>query len=318
MLALISITLYPSGTMTTSALQKQLADYVSACTFETFPFPAGQTGARVFTIHPPQACSKPILELSEALTRQLAEVTETDTGGTVQELLVYNRSESYLLVYEGSLLKGAKQNRVVNATLLLPPLSRNVIPASCVEQGRWRYSSPRFSSSAYSAPQFLRKTIREQIDERADLKGDQGKVWEEIRRFSTAKQVSNLSHDFEDMYHRSAKTGQLFPPGLQLPSMAGILVETRGECTLDFVASEQAFAGVLPRLLAGYELSAADRPLVALDRPAETLAGWIAGGACSAQPSMGMGTDVRLKTGHCLISALVVEEEVVSLGLTSR
>jgi hypothetical protein len=226
--------------MDTYPLQKHLADYLLTCTFEPYALPAEQRTLQLFTIRTPKTFSKPILELSQALDQQLAEVTEIDTGGTVQELLVHNRSESYLLVYEGSLLKGAKQNRVVNATLLLPPLSKNHIPASCVEQGRWRYSSSSFSSYRYSAPQFLRKSLRKQIDERADLKGNQGQTWEDIRQYSFCKKVVSPSHDFEDIYHRSAKPEQLFPSGLQVPSTTGILVEANGECTLDYVASELA------------------------------------------------------------------------------
>lgn len=293
--------------MTTPALQKHLADYVSACRFENFSLPVEQTKLRVFTIHPQKAFSKPILELSDALDQQLAEVTETDAGGTVQELLVHNRSESYLLLYEGSLLKGAKQNRVVNATLLLPPLSKNHIPASCVEQGRWRYSSSSFSSSPYGAPQFLRKSLRRQIDERSDLKGNQGQTWEDIRRYSIHKKVASPSYDFEDIYHRSDKSERIFPQGLQLPLTAGVLVDTQGECTMDFVASEKAFASVLPRLLAGYELSQKDQASAPLAKPAVTIGEWITKGSVFEQPSLGVGTDVRIKSDHCLISALLVE-----------
>ncbi len=104
---------------------------------------------------------------------------------------------------------------------------------------------------------------------------------------------------------------------MQVPSTTGILVEAKGECTLDFVASEEAFAGVLPRLLAGYEGAQKERPSVALDHPNERVAEWITNGVAFEQPAVGVGTDLRIKADQCLISALLVEDEVVALGLTS-
>jgi hypothetical protein len=46
----------------------------------------------------------------------------------------------------GEELVGSKQNRIVNTTMLIQAKSTPVIPVSCVEQGRWNYRSPRFSS----------------------------------------------------------------------------------------------------------------------------------------------------------------------------
>jgi hypothetical protein len=299
-------------------LKSQLADYLSSCAFEPFTVLTVPIQLRAFTIRVPRTFSKPILELSQALSEGSVEVTEVDQGGSVQELLVHNPTESYLLIYEGSLLKGAKQNRVINATLLLPPRSKQVIPASCVEQGRWRYASPGFTSSPYSSPQFLRKSIRTQIHKRSNLMGSQGQVWEDIRRYAALKKTHSDSGDFEDIYHRSNKTEQLFPNGLSLPPTEGFLVETRGECTMDLVANKEAFAHLLPRLVAGFELPHRDEHPLNWEKPTEEVARWLAEGEVFTQPSPGVGIDIRIRTDQHLMSALMVDEEVVAFGLTAH
>ncbi|QHT68916.1 hypothetical protein GXP67_20805 [Rhodocytophaga rosea] len=242
--------------MTQSLVQAQLADYISACEFRPFEYPVDQSVLRIFTIHTQHEFPKPIIELSKALEQQLAEITEVDQAGSVQQLYVLNHSQSHLLIYEGSLLKGAKQNRVVNATLLLPPVSKNTIPASCVEQGRWHYSSRSFSTSDHHSPQFLRKSIRRNVSASKNLMGNQSEVWSEIRRYALYKQVSNLSSDFEDIYTRSSKTESLFPVGLQLPPCHGVFLNVREHCSMDFVANQEAFMHLQARLIAGYEQQA--------------------------------------------------------------
>jgi hypothetical protein len=51
-----------------------------------------------------------------------------------------------VLILDGEELVGAKQNRIVNTTILVAAGAEIVIPVSCVEQGRWTYKSDAFSS----------------------------------------------------------------------------------------------------------------------------------------------------------------------------
>ena len=45
---------------------------------------------------------------------------------------------------------GAKQNRIINLTILVPPGKTIVIPVSCVEAGRWRFTSDRFRPAEHT------------------------------------------------------------------------------------------------------------------------------------------------------------------------
>jgi hypothetical protein len=62
---------------------------------------------------------------------------EVSRGGSVPELKVVNKSDRMLLILDGEGLVGAKQNRIVNTTILIAGNTTTVIPVSCVEQGRW-------------------------------------------------------------------------------------------------------------------------------------------------------------------------------------
>jgi hypothetical protein len=77
--------------------------------------------------------------LDEALERKLARVTEVSEAGRVPELAFENASAEKILLIDGDELAGAKQNRVVNLSILVGAGQRLVIPVSCVEQGRWSY-----------------------------------------------------------------------------------------------------------------------------------------------------------------------------------
>src|SRR5439155_5932779 len=72
---------------------------------------------------------------------------ETTATGTVSRLRVRNQSDRCVFILDGTTLTGSKQNRVVNLSVLLAPQSVTDIPVSCVERGRWWYTTQSFSPS---------------------------------------------------------------------------------------------------------------------------------------------------------------------------
>lgn len=96
------------------------------------------------------------LTLKEALEKKLLLIQEVSTGGSVPELKVINHSDDPVLLLDGEELSGAKQNRVLNTTILVKGNSEVIIPVSCTEQGRWSYQTDRFYDSDIISPSFLR------------------------------------------------------------------------------------------------------------------------------------------------------------------
>ena len=124
------------------------------------------------------------LLLDEALEAQLIVITEVDESGTVPELKVENRSDKNLLILDGEELVGAKQNRIVNVTILIAAHATLTIPVTCVEQGRWSYQSQRFMSKERVMPPRMRMrksaAVYNSLMNNASFRGDQGETWDMI------------------------------------------------------------------------------------------------------------------------------------------
>jgi hypothetical protein len=79
---------------------------------------------------------------------------------------------------------GARQNRVLNLSLLLPAMAKTVMPVSCVEQGRWRYESRGFSASRNmvfaSAKMSKSQHVTRSLREEGTRHSDQGDVWNHV------------------------------------------------------------------------------------------------------------------------------------------
>ena len=90
--------------------------------------------------------------LDEALEANSLDITEVSEGGSVPDLKVTNKADRFVLLLSGEQLIGAKQNRTVNASMMVPAHSELVAPVSCVERGRWGYKSRKFGSGSARSP----------------------------------------------------------------------------------------------------------------------------------------------------------------------
>lgn len=141
---------------------------------------------------------------SKVIKEKRLEVREVSEAGDVNQLLVINSSEHHVFLMGGDILTGAKQNRVVNTSVLLAPMSKTVIPVSCVEQGRWSRTSETFNSAGFTAPTSLRASASEQV--RASLsrneghQADQGAIWDSVREYQTAFHVSSRTGSLTDVF----------------------------------------------------------------------------------------------------------------------
>lgn len=144
--------------------------------------------------------------LDEALASGLLEVTESSKAGSVPELLVINKSDRLILLLAGELLVGAKQNRTLDASLLVPARGQLVVPVSCVERGRWHYTAPTFKDVGERSHPKLRREVTAQAHDRYRTEGrpgsDQGAVWDEVdrklRALGSASQSASLHQVYED------------------------------------------------------------------------------------------------------------------------
>lgn len=197
--------------------------------------------------------------LQDAIAGELAEVSEVSEGGSVPELKVVNRSDRMVLIPEGEILVGAKQDRTVNITLMVEPHGERIIPVSCVEQGRWRRASTTFAAGSYATPGVRASkttTVNENIRRTGTAHSDQTGVWEDVARYvaesGAESDTGSLSHAFDASRKRLKKLHK----ALTLPAgAAGVLVTVGDEVLgLDLFDDPDTMKAIWPRLAEGYFL----------------------------------------------------------------
>jgi len=144
------------------------------------------------------------ITLNEAVKTGCIEVTEISERGSVPDLKVKNKSDHHILIFDGETLIGAKQNRIVNTTIIILPRKEVIIPVSCVEKGRWSYKAQNFKASASRLyPELRREVCRDtfsSLKRTARAYSDQGKVWNRINHKMAAMHVSSFTGAMEDIF----------------------------------------------------------------------------------------------------------------------
>jgi hypothetical protein len=106
-------------------------------------------------------------------------VPQTNTGASVNQLVLINRSRRPLLLLAGELVSGGKQDRVIGKDRIIPagapPLPLSVF---CVEHGRWT------GVSQFSAANTI---VHPSVRERAAVDQKQKEVWDAVRSGTTSK-----------------------------------------------------------------------------------------------------------------------------------
>ena len=118
--------------------------------------PVEHRGVVIIPLFPRHDPVADYLTLDEALPRGFR-VREVGEAGLVPELLVENPLAEDVLLYDGEELLGAKQNRILNVTVLVGGGSKLPIPVSCVEEGRWAARSASFAAAPHTANPRVRR-----------------------------------------------------------------------------------------------------------------------------------------------------------------
>jgi len=264
------------------------------------------------------------LTLKEALERALLTVTEVSAGGSVPELKVANAADLAVLLLDGEELAGAKQNRVLNTSILLKEKSEVVIPVSCTERGRWSYVSNAFRDSDTVMSPKLRgekaKTVAVSLSATGEFRADQGKVWDGIKEMEHKTQVTSRTGAMKAVYE--AKTRDLdeyLKAFSRVPEQKGVLVYLNGEPVgFDCLSKDKAFETLFPKLIKSYAMEAIleQKPETAPPgslHPADFL-GEAAGCEEKKYPSVGLGSDYRYEGKTIVGSALTVDGHVIHMA----
>ncbi|MEP0862110.1 MAG: hypothetical protein HRF52_11810 [Ignavibacterium sp.] len=149
-----------------------------------------------------------------AIEKNLIEVREISITGSVNNLELVNNSDKYVFFMDGDILVGAKQNRVLNTSVLVAPNTKITLPVSCVEQGRWRSISNKFTSSDFTSPDIIRKekirTVSKNLKEGRGHFADQSKVWSDVNNFAMILDAHSDTGDLNDIMKSKKETLESF------------------------------------------------------------------------------------------------------------
>lgn len=208
------------------------------------------------------------LQLDEALEQGLAEITEVSDGGSVPQLTVVNKSSRDIIIYDGQQLIGAKQNRIVNITVVVAANSTLPIPVSCVEQGRWRYTSPGFSSSAHFSYPSLRSATHSSVSRNKETMGsshsDQSSVWQNISAKAERLDVFSDTMSMHDIYESKAPEPEILNEAFKVAeNQIGYMAFIKGGFAgSDVFTSAAVCRGKMEKLLRGYYLDSQDHGVI--------------------------------------------------------
>lgn len=260
--------------------------------------------------------------LDEALRTGRFRVTEVSEAGHVPELRVHNDLDVPVLLLDGEELVGAKQNRVVNLTILVPPHTVLTIPVSCVEAGRWRDVAPEFAASGRA--QFREGRAHKQAQVSRSLAmcaapvADQGDVWERIRDRAARLNVNAPTSAMHDIYeaqrhHVDEYVGALAPVAGQVGAAFAIHGQLAG---IEFFDAPETLGRLLPKVVGSYALDAVVEPVP--DRVPEfdgdVARHWLARLADvppEQHPSVGLGQALRWDRRELTAAALALDDELV-------
>ena len=262
--------------------------------------------------------------LKDALEKALLSVTEVSSGGSVPELKVINAAEISVLLLDGEELAGAKQNRVLNTTILIKEKSETVIPVSCTEQRRWSYVSKAFHDSDTVMSPKLRveksRTVSTSLSSTGQYRSDQGTVWEKIdEQAAKAGTVSRTGAMKDTFAQKTAELDEYLKAFPYVRSQKGLLVFIGAEAVgFDFVSRDRAFELLHPKLIKSYAMEAVLEDKKNGTKPDRELAAAFLKEAADCEEkkyeSLGRGHDFRYESKTMVGSALAVDDKVIHMA----
>jgi len=190
--------------------------------------------------------------------------------GVVPTLSAVNDGAGDVLLVDGEQLIGAKQNRMVNRSMVLPAGSRVEIPVSCIEQGRWHHRGLGFAPAPQHSPASVRRRVRETESRRvragmaadaASLAMAQSDVWSAVGDVSSGAGTHSHTGALNEAY--DARRVDLERVAASFPLVDGQIgvLAFLGEAPLglDLLGGRRLYARLHERVLRGWLMEAMAR-----------------------------------------------------------
>ena len=210
--------------------------------------------------------------LDEGLSASLFQVEELDGDASVNDILFRNKSEKFALLFEGEEFLGAMQNRILNVSIFVTPQTKQRVPVSCVEAGRWHHRHKDREKQQFRAANrmhyargraFENQAVSANLDLNQQYRSDQSGIWSDIELKSRRMNASSPSSASDAMYVSSeSKIDDYVKSFKQAPSQVGSVFLIDGAVSgLELFATESTHERMIQKLIRSYALDAIDSSL---------------------------------------------------------
>lgn len=289
--------------------------------------PTSAGGLTMYPLHAPFAGAFDYLLLDDALGSGLAEVTEVSESGSVPKLRFRNKAEKDILLVDGEELIGAKQNRILNVSVLVGAGQEVDIPVSCVEAGRWNWRSKRFAAGGRKLHAQARAEKMRGVSRRMAATGEQADseiqaaVWRSIDAKMAAFRVESQTASLHDVYRaKETLLGAVRDAFQPLPGQVGAAFAVGGRLVgFELYDSARTLARLLPKLVDSYAFDAIEKEgaLEATPPSPQTVRALlerVAQAQGREYPAIAKGRDVRIEAAAVHAAALVADDHVAHLA----
>ena len=263
--------------------------------------------------------------LDEALKKGAVTVEEIDGAGSVPELLVTNNSGSRVFLMDGEELIGAKQNRIVNTSIIIDAHSKVKIPVSCVEQGRWHFEGSKMKSGNVAHPH-LRKEKAAQVQYNLEtchkFSANQSAIWDSVSDKLDEQSVRSDTGDMDSVFREKRSDLDSFLDRIRfVEGTTGVIAAINGELVCaDLFDSAATCKKLWRKLISSYALDAMGNHLIVDKSPGirngdfSSLHRLFETAKYGSFESPGIGHDVRIEGEGFRGSALICEDRVIHLA----
>lgn len=251
-----------------------------------------------------------ILDLKTGFEMGLVDVSECEDS-VVGTIMVKNDATTPLILVDGEEIAGAKQNRIVGQTMLIPSKVNMPIPVNCSEKGRWDYKSD-FKPSNYMANSETRlnKTLANMGHSKVDA---QNAVWDSIDNLQERRNSFSNTGALRDNYESNEKTNTEYLEHFQIQdNQVGIIALLGSKVGVDIFGSSALYKKYNDMILKSYIIDdIGKKTFIKNDFDFEDVLDNINEKYYTKRNTVGLGQSYYIKSPNGFGSSLVYENDLI-------
>ena len=276
---------------------------------------------RVIGLDIPENSNVDLMSLKVGLDMGLVEISEVNEGGNVGEVKVINNAVTPLLILDGEEIIGSKQNRVVNATIIIEAKSEKIIPVSCTEAGRWKYNSKKFNYSRHMASSRVRRdkisSVSNSLRCHNSYRSNQQEVWSNISRTEHDLNISSNTGALHDAYNEKSVDIDEYRKAFSIQdNQNGLIVYINGRLVgLELIYNKTRYREYHDKLVESYIIDAISKINEDYSKDESSTDEFfdeIMGAECESFDSVGLGSDCRIENEDITGSAMIYDDTVIN------